>query len=111
MINNSKQNCIDSLSGSLTRTANWRRGLQAKYPNDPRNGRAAEKLDQLADETNDLTDEAWSELVPFYNWASGTWSDAVSQASRRVEFQRNVRTFPAFVNNLVGILSEQHVSN
>jgi hypothetical protein len=108
---NSKQNCIDSLSASLTRTANWRRALQAKYSNDPRNGRAAQTLDNLAGETNDLTDEAWSELKPFYSSSSGKWSDAVSQASRRVEFQRNVRTFPAFVNNLVGILSEQNATN
>lgn len=106
MISNSKQNCINDLSASIARTENWRRGLQAKYPNDPRNGRAAETLNKLADEANDLTDEAWSELKPFYNWASPTWSDGVSQVSRRVEFQRNVRTFPAFVANLVGILSQ-----
>ena len=105
-----KQSCIDNLCGSFTRSATWRRGLQAKYPNDPRNGLAAETLETLAGETNDLTDEAWSELKPFYS-SSGKWSDAVSQASRRVEFQRNVRTLPAFVNNLVGILSEQNATN
>src|ERR1700730_6240696 len=47
---NSKQNCIHDLNASLTRTANWRRALQTKFPNDPRNGRAAERLDQLATE-------------------------------------------------------------
>jgi hypothetical protein len=111
MTNNNKQSCIDSLSGSFTRSAIWRRGLQGKYPNDPRNGRAAETLDKLASESNDLTDEAWSELKPYFNWASGTWSDAVSLASRRVEFQRNVKTLPAYVNQLVGILSEQRAAN
>src|SRR5713226_5551229 len=108
MITNSKQNCITDLSASLRRTASWRRELQNKY-NDPRNGRAAETLDKLAGETNDLTDEAWEELRKFYNWASGTWSDAVSQASRHVEF-RNVRTLPDFVNQLVGILSQPTVA-
>jgi hypothetical protein len=66
MIDNSKQNCTDSLNGSLTRTANWRRGLDARY-NDSRNGRSAEILAQLASETKFLSDEAWSELKPFYN--------------------------------------------
>jgi hypothetical protein len=94
------------MSGSLRRTASWRRSLQTKY-NDPRNERAAEKLDQLASEAKDLTDEAWSELMPFYNWASFKWSDSLSQASRQVQF-RGVNTLPAFVSTLVGILSEQH---
>ena len=106
MINSTKEYCIENLSGSLARTASWRRSLQAKY-NDPRCGRAAETLERLAGETNDLSDEAWSELMPFYNWASFKWSDSVSQASRQVEF-RGVNTLPAFVSTLVGILSEQH---
>src|ERR1700704_5707642 len=80
MINN-KQNCIDDLSASLTRSANWRRALQSKF-DDPGNGRAADRLAKLAGETNDMTAEAWSELKPFYNWASGKWSEAVSQTSK-----------------------------
>jgi hypothetical protein len=92
MINNSKQNCIDDLSVSLTRSSNWRRGLQSKF-NDPRNGRAPKTLDKLAGETNALTDEAWSELKPFYNWASGKWSEAVSQTSRQVGVSQRQHTF------------------
>jgi hypothetical protein len=106
--NGNKQNCIDSLSGSLTRTANWRRALQTKF-NDPRNERAAVRLDKLASETNGLTDHAWSELQPFYNWSSPTWSEAVSAAARKVGFH-NVNTLPAFVSTLVGILSQPTVA-
>jgi hypothetical protein len=105
-IDNNKQNCIDSLSGSLTRTVKWRRGLDARY-NDPRNGRAADTLAQLARETNSLTDEAWERLQTFYDWSSPTWSEAVSAAARKVGFH-NVNTFPAFVSALLGILSDQH---
>jgi hypothetical protein len=108
MIANSKLNCITDIGASLRRTARWRRELQKKY-SDHRNGKAAETLDKLADETNDLTDEAWEELKSYYNWASGTWSDAVSTASRHVEF-RNVQTFPDFVNRLVDILSQDSVA-
>jgi cyclopropane fatty-acyl-phospholipid synthase-like methyltransferase len=107
---NSKQSCSDSLPASLRRTRDWRRGLKAKYPNDSRLGQAADTPDKLAGEANDLTDEQWQELAQHYNWSSGTWADAVSMASRRVEFQHNVRTFSAFVSQLIGILSEQNVA-
>jgi hypothetical protein len=55
-----------------------------KCPNDPRNGRVAERLDQLATETKDLSEEASDELQNFYSWASGKWSDAVLRASRQL---------------------------
>jgi hypothetical protein len=104
MITNTKQYCIDSLSGSLKRTASWRRSL-TRY-NDPRNERAAARLDQLASEVSELTEDAWLELQKFYAWDSWKWSDAVSAASRQVEY-RNVNTLRAFTKTLVGILSEQ----
>jgi hypothetical protein len=58
---NSKQNCISDLCASILRTASWRRALQAKYINDPRNGRAAETLSRLADEAVNLSDEQWAD--------------------------------------------------
>lgn len=102
---NSKQNCIDSLSEGLSRTANWRRNMQERYPSDVRNGKAADRLHQMAAESGDLSDEAWEELRPFYSWCSEPWSEAVSKAGRLVEFSRAVRTFPALIDNLIGILS------
>jgi hypothetical protein len=109
MIINSKQNCISDLSASVKRTAIWRRGLEAKF-NDSRNGLAAERLDQLAIEIANLSDQDWSELSVYYSWSSGKWADAVSQTSRQVGFRR-VNTLPDFVSSLVGILSGQHVTN
>jgi hypothetical protein len=109
MISNSKQNCITDLSASVKRTAVWRRGLQAKYPNDPRNGRAGDTLEKLTNEVSDLTDQQWSQLKPFYSWESGTWADAVSETSRQVEF-RGVNTLSDFVNRLVPILSQSSVA-
>jgi hypothetical protein len=104
---NSKRDCSESIARSITRTAGWRRGLQAKYPHDNRLGQAAEQLDRLADEATDLTDDQFAALQPFYSWNSEIWSDGVSKASRLVVFQKTVRSFPAYVENLVGILSEQ----
>jgi hypothetical protein len=87
------------------------RNLEARITGqiqDPRNARAAETLDKLAGEANDLSDEAWQQLKPYFSWSCGKWSDAVSLASRRVEFQRNVKTLPAYVDHLAEILAEQN---
>jgi hypothetical protein len=109
MILNDKDDCAASLNACLTRTANWRRGMQAKYPPDARNGRAAATLDRMANEANDLSDDAWAELESYFNWTSQHWSDAVSEAARLVEF-RGVDTFQAFVKALVRTLSRSSVA-
>jgi hypothetical protein len=108
---NDKQSCADNICANLNQSSIWRRGLQAKYPNDPRNGKAAAILDTLADETNDLTDEAWQQLKPYYRWDSTVWADALSLASRHVAFKSRLRSLPSFVNHFVGILAEQHAAN
>ena len=99
---------IHDVTASLRRTAGWRRELCKKFPNDNRNELAAKKLEELANVVPTVGDDYWSELMPYYANFS-TWADAVSQASRHVEF-RNVKTLPAFVNDLVCILAEQHVA-
>ena len=108
MISNNKQTCSEDISNSVRRSAIWRRRLQDKYP-DPRNGRAADTLDRLANEIYEMTDSEFAQLSPHYNWASGKWSEAVSEASRRVGY-RGVDTVPVFVNHLVGILSQSSVA-
>jgi hypothetical protein len=107
---NDKQSCADNICSNLNQSSIWRRGLQAKYPNDTRNGKAAVILDSLADETNDLTDADWLRLRPYYRWDSLIWADALSLASRHVAFKTRIRTLTAFVNHLVGILSESVVA-
>jgi cyclopropane fatty-acyl-phospholipid synthase-like methyltransferase len=107
---NSKDDCIGSLCGAFMRTSRWRSSLQKKFPSDARNGRAAETLSRLADEAVNLTDEQWLALQPHFHWTSEKWADDLSQATRRVEFQRNVRTFPAFVQDLISVLSENSVA-
>jgi hypothetical protein len=102
---NNKTNCSLDLSSSIRRTGAWRRELFKKFPGDNRNEAAAATLEQLAIDASNMTDDTWSELRQFYNWSSPTWSNAVSQASRNVEF-RGVRTFRAFIDCLVGILSQ-----
>jgi hypothetical protein len=105
---NDKKSCIENLHGSFVRSSLWRGGLKAKFPNDPRNGRAQGTLDRLSVEVCDLTDAQFESLKPFYG-CSVAWSDAVSTAARFVEFKHNVRTLPEFLETLVSILSEQPV--
>jgi hypothetical protein len=107
---NTKSDCINAIFGSLTRTSRWREGMKKKYPSDPRNGRAAETLARLANESCNLSDAEWSALQPHFHWASEKWSDALSQAARHVEFQRTIKTFPDFVQNLISVLSETSVA-
>ncbi len=107
MISN-KQNCIDDISASVKRSAVWLRKLHTKY-NDPRNGKAADTLDRLANEMHDITVYEWAELKPHYNWASRKWSEAVSETTRRVGF-RYVDTAPAFVKNLIEVLSQSSIA-
>jgi hypothetical protein len=109
MTNNiSKSNCIEDMSASIKRSAAWRRNLQAKYP-DPKNGRAADKLDRLASDLKEMNNEDWLALKPFYKWSSGKWSEAVSETSRCVGY-RGVETVSEFVSHLAGILSQNEIA-
>jgi hypothetical protein len=76
-----KTDCADSLASQLNRTARWRRSVQAKYPTDLRNGRAADALEKLANEAaSGLSDVLFAELH-FYNWASPSWHAALTAAA------------------------------
>jgi len=105
MINeNEKVDCIDSLTFGLNRTAHWREKMAALYPSDPRNGRAAECLAELATHTAELTDSAWLQLKPHSGWASEPWREAIGQTARLVGFKNKIKDLPSFVESLIGVL-------
>jgi hypothetical protein len=104
MFENEKVDCIDSLIFGLNRTGQWRQKMAVKYPSDPRNGRAAESLAELASVANKLSDDAWSQLQPHCGWASEPWREAVSKTARLVGFQHKVKDLPSFVTTLIGAL-------
>jgi hypothetical protein len=88
----------------MDRTRAWRRGpLKAKYPDDVRNARAADKLEQLSGEVQNLTEEQFAKLAPYYSWSSTHWSDSVSDVCRQVGF-RYVDNLDTFVERLVSVL-------
>jgi hypothetical protein len=104
MIENEKLDCVDSLIFGLNRTAVWRKKMSAQYPSDPRNGRAAECLAELATDASELSDDAWSQLKPHCGWASESWREAISQTARLVGFKHKIKDLPSFVKTLMGVL-------
>jgi hypothetical protein len=108
--NENKIDCIDSLIFGLSRTRDWRRNTAAKYPSDPRNGRAAECLSKLANEACQLSEADWSLLEPHFGWADECWREAVSQTARLVGFKHKIKDLPSFVKQLLDVLSQPVVA-
>jgi hypothetical protein len=103
MIENEKIDCVDSLTIGLNRTALWRKKMAAKFPSDPRNARAAERLAELATDTAELTDDEFALLKPHCGRAE-PWREAISKTARMVAFQHKIKDLPSFVETLVGVL-------
>jgi hypothetical protein len=104
MIEPEKLDCSDTLSFGIHRTKLWREKMLAKYPSDPRNGRAAECLGKLAAEAKDLSDKDFLSLKPYCGWASEPFREAISQTARQVGFQYKIKDLPTFVTTLIGEL-------
>lgn len=104
MTENDKLDCSDTLTFGIHRTKLWREKMLAKYPSDPRNGRAAECLGKLAAAAKDLDDGLWLQLKPYSGWASEPFREAISQVGRSVGFQKKILDLPAFVDFMVGLL-------
>jgi len=109
MILNDKQDCIDSIAKALERTSAWRKAIAVNFPDDTRNIRAAETLDKLAIEANDLSDDQWAALNPhFGGWASEKWRSGLSQAARLVGFRHRAKDLSIFTKVLVEQLSQSN---
>ena len=104
MTKNEKIDCSDTLTFGIHRTKLWREKMLAKYPSDPRNGRAAECLGKLAVDAKDLSEELWLELKPYSGWASESFREGISQTARMVGFQHKIQDLPTFVERLLGVL-------
>jgi hypothetical protein len=105
MIEKEKSDCIESLFTGLTKASRWRRKLVDQYT-DPRNAHAAKVLAKLADEAPSLSDAYWEVLKPHFHSNPARWREALSQATRQVGFVHKKTSFPFFVRNLIGLLSD-----
>lgn len=97
MILNNKEDCIDSCARLLDQTSAWRRRTADKWPDDPRNLKAAQMLDQLAADSVNLSDTQWEELRPHFGWNSQIWREGLIQAAKLVGFGHRNRGWDSFV--------------
>jgi cyclopropane fatty-acyl-phospholipid synthase-like methyltransferase len=110
IIENEKSDCAQSIAFGLHRTANWRDKIFERY-SDQRAVWAAGALRKLADDVPNLTDESWEKLKPHYDYGSERWREAISAAAREIGFSHKSKSFPFFVKNLIGVLSQPAAVN
>jgi len=110
MNSNDKQDCTEQFSTILDRTSAWRRKTAAKHPEDPRNLRAAEMLDQLAADSVHLTDEQWVQLKPYFGWNWQIFREGLIQAAKLVGFAHRNRGLDSFVRLVVKQLPASRVA-
>jgi hypothetical protein len=110
MILNHRPDCVESIVRILESTAAWRRKTAAKYPDDPRNAKSAEMLDQLAIDAAGLTDEQFEDLRPHFGWSSQTWREGLVTAARMVGFAHRNTNLASFVRTVVRQLPVSRVA-
>lgn len=91
-----------AIYASLKRTARWRKSVAERFPNDPRNLPAADRLGGLARQVA-LTDEQYAALAPHFNGGE-RWNDALSDTSRFVGMRPGFDSFDAYTRQLIGTL-------
>ncbi|WP_445216192.1 hypothetical protein ACKWRH_28285 [Bradyrhizobium sp. Pa8] len=91
-----------AIYASLKRTARWRRTIAQRFPNDPRNMAAADRLGDLARQVF-LTGEQCAALAPHFD-DSERWNDVLSDTSRAVGIRPGLDSFDAYAQRLIGAL-------
>jgi hypothetical protein len=100
-MNDSKSECIESITRAMERSSVWRKSLALRYPNDPRNLSAAQTLESLVIDAANLTDDQWLALSPHYNWSSEKWRAALNDTARGIGFHIRTKQFDVFLKALL----------
>jgi hypothetical protein len=95
-----KQACAIYLAQRFRGSSAWRRCQGAKFPNDPRNQKAQQRLLELATEI-DISDRLFDHVVKHYNETDSRWLAAVSDTNRDVGFRRHPRDFSDYLQTLL----------
>lgn len=94
----------DFLTLNLTKTGHWRRGQAMKWPGDPRNAAAADRLFNLALQAGPISDDLCEAIGRSFNPRDDGFCQIVSDASRSVGFRTSPRTFEAYVATVADAL-------
>ncbi len=90
---------FDRLIFTAARAAEWRRGVMARHPGDPRNGRAIQSLSGLAKaKYADVSPTAWDALAPYID--RDCLNEAINQANRAVGFSSHPHGFDEYVKSI-----------
>jgi hypothetical protein len=92
---------LDHTSYTISKGSNWRRQQAIRYPDDPRNAAAAQRLAELASQADDISDLIWNPLKPFFNPKDSHYTDALSRACRDVGFRTFPRDFDDFAQTIL----------
>jgi hypothetical protein len=86
-------------SNRFIESSAWRRIKTKKFPDDPRNARAAQRLLELESQI-EIPDDVWETIEPFYSEYDTRFLAAVTDTNRDVGFRKHPRDFAAWLENL-----------
>jgi hypothetical protein len=99
MTTNTKEDFAHYCSNRCIYGSSWRQTKQKDFPNDPRNGRAAQRWLELESQI-EIPDHLWEKIKPHYDETSSNFLVAVTDTNREVGFKRHPRDFAAWLENL-----------
>ncbi|MGX1164488.1 hypothetical protein AB7M16_000754 [Bradyrhizobium sp. USDA 372] len=91
-----------AIYASLRRTARWRQSVAKRFPTDPRNIAAAERLGELSRNVA-LTPDQITALAPHLDDVE-RWNEALSDTSRCVGMRPGFDSFDAYAGQLIEAL-------
>jgi hypothetical protein len=99
-----------SIKYAISRAIPWRTEIQTKYPDDPRNPLALERLKAFAVDVDNMTPAQIERVAPYFNWVDEHWHLTLRAVVKRVAYQRSMKTFDNFLDTLVSYLKQAKVA-
>jgi hypothetical protein len=96
---------LGCITRSLIGTGQWRQVQAVRFPDDPRNMRAAKALRHLAADASGIPADRWQQLRPFFGPADQRWRDALTQCTRDVGFRSYPASFAEFLDDLIDTMA------
>jgi hypothetical protein len=99
-----------SIKYAISRAIPWRTEIQTKYPDDPRNPLALERLKAFVVNVDNMTPAQVEKVAPYFNLVDEHWHLTLRAVVRRVGYQRSMKTFDNFLDTLVYYLQQAKVA-
>jgi hypothetical protein len=96
-----KNSFLDHAAFTAVKASNWRSQQAIRFPDDPRNALAAHRLTDLAAQADDIDENIWNQISPYFDPKNSHYYEAVSRACRAVGFRTNPRNFDDFTQTIL----------